>query len=39
VETKDEHAIEIAESARREHAANPDPRYFAAVHQVVRLLG
>jgi len=39
VELKDEHAIKIAEAARREYADNPDPRYFAAAHHAWRLLG
>lgn len=39
VELQDEHAIKIAEAARREYADNPDPRYFAAAHHAWKLLG
>ncbi|NUS16205.1 MAG: DUF4243 domain-containing protein [Streptomyces sp.] len=39
VELGDEHGIKIAEAARREFADHPDPRYFAAAHHAVTLLG
>ncbi|MFF6961401.1 hypothetical protein [Streptomyces sp. NPDC008317] len=39
VELRDEHAIKIAEVARREYATYEDPRCFAAAHHAVRLLG
>lgn len=39
VEMRDEHAIKIAEAARREYADHPDPRYFAAAHHAYELLG
>lgn len=39
MEILSEHAIKIAEAARREYAANHDPRYFAAAHHAGRLLG
>lgn len=38
VESRDEHAIKLAEAATREYAANPDPRYFAAAHHALELL-
>jgi hypothetical protein len=38
VELKDEHAIKLSEAARREYAANPDPRYFAAAHHALDLI-
>ncbi|WUH95059.1 hypothetical protein OG900_36170 [Streptomyces sp. NBC_00433] len=39
VELGDEHAIKMAEAAAREYADHPDPRYFAAAHHAVLLLG
>jgi hypothetical protein len=38
VELRDEHAIKLSEAARREYAANPDPRYFAAAQHALALL-
>jgi hypothetical protein len=39
VALRDEHAIKISEAALREYAYHPDPRYFAAAHHAVALLG
>ncbi|WP_433894039.1 hypothetical protein [Streptomyces sp. CA-111067] len=39
VELRDEHAIKIAEAALRDYPVNPDPRYFAAAHHALTLLG
>lgn len=39
VALRDEHAIKISEAARREYADHPDPRYFAAAHHAIGLLG